>query len=627
MSRAERALGAPSPAVRPAAREGDAAASAARAAVRGWLAGGDFGLLLVGDSWLRERAWAEITAVLRAGPDGAPPPVLGTGTDLAALYDAPDPWAALGGRRGAVRPGLLGRARRSALLLPAAHLLDPARAAAAATAGRLLAQAPTLAEAPAALAERCAVLELTEAAPEVLGRWARAGEGAAPGTPLGLVGGDGDSDVDGHGDGHGGGHGGGFGDGTGEGLAERVVELLARHGLSGHHLDVTAARLALAVARTGRHDPLDAVERLVCRPRAAGAAEAPAPPGPVPPEAGEPPEPREPPEPGPRDDSPRPAGPSADRPPADGGAAPGEGREAPGEPVEQRPAEEAAAEPAPPRGPRAPWRRARPVRGGLDGRRGAPQEHPLRGRPRRVVPVERAGGHVAVVPTLRAAAPWQRVRAGGDRPGTGMRIHPEDLRGRLRRRRGGRVVVVVVDASGSMARGAIRRAKGIALAVLDDAYRERSTVAVVVARGSKAVLGLPPTRSTSRARSALRALPAGGGTPLASALLLAGTVARRYEPAQVEAVVLTDGRTNVGVGGDPRQDAERAARLLAGVCAEVRVVDLSPRYARSRAQWLRLACGDDTPQAPTAGAAAAGGVPAAPGAGASARRGRGGQAG
>lgn len=509
-----------------------------RAVLSAWLTGGRFGLLLTGDAWLRERL---LRAVMARAREHGPVVAVGPGTDPAGGPGDADGWI---NADSAGPEGLLARARRGVLLVPAPDLVEPATLGAVVRAPRILASAPGVAGVPAMLARRLtAVLEL----------------GATTVDPFAA-----DIDLE---------------------MLERprprdadaaldvagVVEELAAGGLADHGLDVEAARLAVAVHSIGA-DPLEVARRCVREPRTTEVqlpAAAPAEP-----------------------DS------SADPDDAESGASDGEhsdgeqaAHDSPRE-DEPEPATEAA-DPAPPL-PSARGPRSRAARRFLEGRRGAPQVSVRRGRPRRVVRADR-GGRVAVVATIRAAAPWQPLRQ--DVPGRSegpLRIWPEDLRGHLRHQRGGRVVVIIVDASGSMANRAIRQAKGHALAVLDQAYRERGLVAIVVVRGGQASIGLPPTRSTTRARASLRALPTGGGTPLASGLLLAAKLADRYEPSQVEAVVLTDGRANVGLaaGGDPKGDAGRAAAVLAASCAQVRVVDLAARSSRrTGTTWLRAALG------------------------------------
>jgi Mg-chelatase subunit ChlD len=427
--------------------------------------------------------------------------------------------------------------------LSSAHLLDPVQAAVLARAPRILAQAPALADVPAALASRLTVvLELPY----------RPGE--RPETDIGPVDAAPVEPVD-----------------PGD-----VVALLTRYRLADHFLDLGASRFAGALARVGRADALDLVESLVCRPR-----------------TGTPP-PSQPPA-DTSDERTQDQSNQQNSAEEDKGRRPDSGddqnqarddagdRDQQPDNGEEQPAQPPDAAPPMPSANRNP---RRPSRVRLNGRHGGPLDGVVRGRRRRVVPVSAAGGVPDVLATLTAALPWQRHRRPDGQ--TRVVVLPEDLRGRLRRRPGGRVLIVIVDASGSMAQRMIRTAKGIALAALDQAYRSRSTVCIVVARGAQAGIGLPPTRSTARARGALRALPTGGGTPLASALLLAARYAARYSADQVEAMILTDGRANVGIGGDPQQDAINAAAVLAGACHVVRVDTLG---GRGRMRWLREAVG------------------------------------
>jgi magnesium chelatase subunit D len=158
-----------------------------------------------------------------------------------------------------------------------------------------------------------------------------------------------------------------------------------------------------------------------------------------------------------------------------------------------------------------------------------------------VVVGARAGEEdIAIVPTL-VAARGRAVTAG-------------DLRSAEREGRQGALVVLCVDASGSMgARKRMALVKGTVLALLGDAYQRRDRVALVTFRGTGAELALAPTGAVDHAASALRALPTGGRTPIAAGLALAADVVRRErlrEPDRAAVVVLvSDGRANAG--GDP----------------------------------------------------------------------------
>jgi magnesium chelatase subunit D len=94
----------------------------------------------------------------------------------------------------------------------------------------------------------------------------------------------------------------------------------------------------------------------------------------------------------------------------------------------------------------------------------------------------------------------------------------------------------------------MREAKGAVAKLLQDAYVNRDTVALIAFRGGEAEILLPPTNSVERAKRSLDVLPTGGGTPLASALIKAyGLVAasRRKGIERTLVIFLTDGRANV----------------------------------------------------------------------------------
>ena len=157
-----------------------------------------------------------------------------------------------------------------------------------------------------------------------------------------------------------------------------------------------------------------------------------------------------------------------------------------------------------------------------------------------VVGARHGDDDVAVLPTLIAAR--------------GDAVAPQHLRSHLREGRQGVLLVLCVDASGSMgARKRMALVKGTALALLGDAYQRRDRVALVTFRGDGAQLPLAPTGAVDHAAAALRALPTGGRTPIAAGLALAADVVRRErlrEPGRAAVVVLvSDGRANAG--GDP----------------------------------------------------------------------------
>jgi len=225
---------------------------------------------------------------------------------------------------------------------------------------------------------------------------------------------------------------------------------------------------------------------------------------------------------------------------------------------------------------------------GAGGRAGARREGRLRGRPLGARPgAPRDGARLALIDTLRAAAPWQalRRRERGIASGNArIVVRPADFRITRLRLRSETTTIFAVDASGSSALHRLAEAKGAVELLLADCYVRRDRVAVVAFRGRSAQLLLAPTRSLVRARRELAALPGGGGTPLAAGLDAAGEIARaaRQRGGTPVVVVLTDGRANVardGQGGRAQADADAraSARRLRAEGITALLLDTSPQ--------------------------------------------------
>ena len=246
------------------------------------------------------------------------------------------------------------------------------------------------------------------------------------------------------------------------------------------------------------------------------------------------------------------------------------------------------------------------------GSAGALQKNALRGRPvgaRKGEP--RAGQRINVLETLRAAAPWQKLRQRQQAPTDGQKrivVRKEDFHVTRFRQSGQTTTVFVVDASGSSALNRLAEAKGAVELLLADCYVRRDSVAVLAFRGQTAELILPPTRSLARAKRSLAGLPGGGGTPLAhaidSAILLADQLRKKGETPIV--VLLTDGKGNIARDG--RAGRAQAATDALAAATEMRLrgfstllVDTSPQ-AQDAAKNLAQAMGAQYLALPYAGA-------------------------
>ncbi|MBN2907706.1 MAG: magnesium chelatase subunit D [Rhodobacteraceae bacterium] len=195
---------------------------------------------------------------------------------------------------------------------------------------------------------------------------------------------------------------------------------------------------------------------------------------------------------------------------------------------------------------------------------------------------------IDVISTLRAAAPWQTIRKRESRFERSLHIRTDDIRIRRFEEKSDRLLIFVVDASGSAAMTRLAEAKGAVELLLAEAYARRDHVALVSFRGEGAELLLPPTRSLVQTKRRLAALPGGGGTPLAAGLRTALEVAIQAKGRGMTPTValLTDGRANIALDGTANrvmagEDASNMARAIRGYGFPAMVIDMGQRPERS----------------------------------------------
>ena len=167
-----------------------------------------------------------------------------------------------------------------------------------------------------------------------------------------------------------------------------------------------------------------------------------------------------------------------------------------------------------------------------------------------------------------------------------FQVIPSDLHQQIRESKSANLILLVVDASGSMAaQQRMEAVKGAVLALLTDTYQRRDQVAVISFRGAQATILLTPTRSVDLAEQRMRELSTGGRTPLPHALQLTLEILGKNTGAnslQPLLVLLSDGKANVAldVDGDPWNETLTLAGLLSEHGTPALVIDTETGFLR-----------------------------------------------
>ena len=252
------------------------------------------------------------------------------------------------------------------------------------------------------------------------------------------------------------------------------------------------------------------------------------------------------------------------------------------------------------------------------GRRLMTKTKDIRGRMIRAYQDEHALEDLALIDTLRAATPYQRLRAvervtplQADTPlnvversvtseclcqrapqaerhdlkGLSIVVKPQDYRRKAREKRIGAYQLFVVDASGSMAaRHRMEATKGAILSLLRDSYIHRDSVGLIAFRKDSAEVLLPFTRSVERAERLLAKLPTGGKTPLAQGLRVAYTMCdrllRAHRAERIQIICITDGRATSGDSEDPVAESKQWARILGTLPVDCIVIDTETGFIK-----------------------------------------------
>ena len=93
-------------------------------------------------------------------------------------------------------------------------------------------------------------------------------------------------------------------------------------------------------------------------------------------------------------------------------------------------------------------------------------------------------------------------------------------------------------------------AKGAAIGLLAEAYKNRNKICLINFHGECADVIVPPTKSMAMTKSRLQSMPCGGGSPLAHALEIASrtgvnSMKIKKDVGRCILVLITDGRANI----------------------------------------------------------------------------------
>jgi Mg-chelatase subunit ChlD len=167
---------------------------------------------------------------------------------------------------------------------------------------------------------------------------------------------------------------------------------------------------------------------------------------------------------------------------------------------------------------------------------------------------------VAIGPTIRAAAPHQRIRG---RYGPGLEVDIDDIRIKVRESQSPLSVVILLDLSESMVASLVNVRNAI-LSMRDVVFHRRDRLGLVVFKGLSATTLQQPTPNVSLLVDKLSELGASDFTPLASGMYEALRVLRNERNRNKDVVpilaLITDGIANIALD-TPLPQSSRGAYI------------------------------------------------------------------
>jgi hypothetical protein len=152
---------------------------------------------------------------------------------------------------------------------------------------------------------------------------------------------------------------------------------------------------------------------------------------------------------------------------------------------------------------------------------------------------------LALGPTIRAAAPYQRSR---DRGGLALKVGVEDIRVKVREMRAPITMVLLLDMSESIIPSLVNVRNAI-LSMRDIAFKRRDRVGLVVFKGEGAQTLVTPTTNMSLIVKRVMEIGASDLTPLASGMYEAWKLLRNERTKNRDTipvlVIISDGIANI----------------------------------------------------------------------------------
>ena len=131
-----------------------------------------------------------------------------------------------------------------------------------------------------------------------------------------------------------------------------------------------------------------------------------------------------------------------------------------------------------------------------------------------------------------------------------FRILPEELLRKLTVLKPSRLILFMVDISGSMGGQTMTLAREMCINFLNTAYTKRDRISVIACREKSAEILIRPTRQSRIVQKTLKDITYGGTTPLAAGLQLAHKSIQRAKSTgecnESVLLIISDGKANVG---------------------------------------------------------------------------------